>query len=125
MRLLLDTNVLLWTLAGHPRIAGVRDLILDDEVDVYVSAASLWEIAIKAGLGKLAADVAEIRGAISSSGFRELPVLGAHTEYLKELAPIHRDPFDRLLVAQAMAEPMRLLTGDSMLKEYSELVQVI
>lgn len=125
MRVLLDTNVLLWTLAGHSRIAPVRDLILDDATEVFVSTASLWEIAIKAGLGKLDADVVEVRGALADSGFQELPVLGEHTEYLQRLAPIHRDPFDRLLVAQAMAEPMRLLTGDATLQGYSELVQLI
>lgn len=125
MRLLLDTHVLLWTLAGHPKIKAVEALILADETAVFVSTASLWEIAIKSGLGKLDADVAEIRAAIKSSGFNELDVKGEHTEYLKTLAPIHRDPFDRLLVAQAIAEPMRLLTADATLKAYSELVQVI
>lgn len=125
MRLLLDTHVLLWTLAGHPRIRTAEALILDEETAVFVSTASLWEIAIKSGLGKLQADVSEIRAAIKTSGFTELDVKGEHTEHLKTLASIHRDPFDRLLVAQAIAEPMHFLTADAALKAYSELVRVI
>ncbi len=124
MRILLDTHTLLWALQGSPRIDAVRSTLLDEQVQVFVSVASLWEIAIKAGIGKLNADVAEIRAGIAQSGFLELPVLGEHTECLKRLPPLHRDPFDRLLVAQAMAEPMRLLTADSALRGYSELVEI-
>lgn len=123
MRLLLDTNVLLWTLTGVPRIEPVRQLILSPETEIFISTVSLWEIATKASIGKLAADVAEIRAAIAASGFQELPVLGEHTETLASLPLLHRDPFDRMIVAQAMSEPMRLLTGDAQLAAYSELVQ--
>ncbi len=125
MRLLLDTNVLLWTLTGAPRIEPVRPLILSPETEIFVSTVSLWEIATKASIGKLAADVAEIRVAIAASGFQELPVLGEHTETLASLPLLHRDPFDRMIVAQAITEPMRLLTGDSQLAAYSELVQTV
>jgi PIN domain nuclease of toxin-antitoxin system len=125
MRLLLDTNVLLWTLAGSDRIAKVRDLILADETEVFVSAASFWEIAIKHTIGKLTLDVPEARSAALASGFLELPVLGAHTEALSKMPLLHRDPFDRLLVAQAITEPMRLMTGDGDLAQYSELVMRI
>lgn len=123
MRLLLDTNVLIWTLKDDPRIAGVRDLITTAEV--YVSAVSWWEIAIKAGIGKLDMDIHEARLAAVDSGFFELPLHGVHSETLAALPPIHRDPFDRMIVAQAIAEPMRLLTGDGVLGAYSDLVQVI
>lgn len=123
MRVLLDTNALLWTLAGSVRIQSVSQLILSSETEIFVSTVSLWEIAIKAGIGKLKADVAEIRAASLSSGFFELPMLGEHAEKLASLPLIHRDPFDRMIVAQAMAEPMRLLTGDIQLAAYSELVQ--
>jgi len=125
MRLLLDTNVLLWTLTASPRIAAVTPLILAPETEVFVSTVSLWEIATKTSIGKLQADLAEIRAAILDSGFAELPVLGEHTEKLAALPLLHRDPFDRMIVAQAMAEPMRLLTGDTQLAAYSELVQTI
>lgn len=123
MRLLLDTNVLIWALEDDPRIASVRDLIVSSEV--YVSAVSWWEIAIKAGIGKLDMDIHDARRTAAESGFFELPLYGIHSETLAALPPIHRDPFDRMIVAQAMAEPMRLLTGDGVLGAYSDLVQVI
>ena len=125
MRLLLDTNVLLWTLAGSHRINTVRDLILSDETEVFISTASWWEITIKASIGKLDAEVKILRVAAAESGFFELPVLGIHTETLAKLPLLHRDPFDRLIVSQAITEPMRLLTGDSELEAYSDLVQRI
>jgi PIN domain nuclease of toxin-antitoxin system len=125
LRLLFDTNVLLWTLAGSHRINAVRDLILSDETEVFISTASWWEIAIKASIGKLDADVKILRVAAAESGFFELPVLGIHTETLAKLPLLHRDPFDRLIVSQAITEPMRLLTGDSELEAYSDLVQRI
>jgi len=98
---------------------------MDQGNDVYVSAASLWEVAIKSALGKLAMDVALVRKAALDTGFLELPVLGGHTEALVRLPPIHKDPFDRLLVAQAMTEPMRLLTSDRVLAEYGAHVELI
>ncbi|MBP9714486.1 MAG: type II toxin-antitoxin system VapC family toxin [Sterolibacterium sp.] len=125
MNLLLDTNVLLWTLAGSARIRPIQELILSNDSIVHVTTVSWWEIAIKASIGKLEANIADLRKAALDSGFVELPVLGEHTEMLSSLVLHHRDPFDRMIVAQALAEPMRLLTGDSKLGMYSELVQVI
>lgn len=122
MRILLDTHVVLWTLAGSTRIEPVRDVILSPDSHIYVSAASWWELAIKIGIGKLQAELAELRQAAKDSGFIELPVTGEHTEALLQLAPIHKDPFDRLLVAQAITEPMKLITADDKLASYSELV---
>lgn len=125
MRLLLDTNVLLWTLAGSARIRPVSDLILSPDTEVYVSTAAWWEIAIKAAIGKLAANVSVLRAAAMASGFLELPVYGVHTEALSRLPLLHRDPFDRMQIAQAIVEPMRLLTGDRQLGAYTDLVQTI
>ena len=125
MRLLLDTNVLLWTMAGDARADPLRERLLDEDNEVVVSVASYWEIAIKAGIGKLDVDVAQLRRAVRLSGFVELPVLGAHTVQLAVLPAIHRDPFDRLLVAQARAEPMRLLTSDRLLAGYGASVEVV
>ena len=125
MRLLLDTNVLLWAMAGDARVDHLRERLLDDDNEVYVSAASYWEVAIKAGIGKLDVDVGELRRAVRSSGFAELPVLGVHTERLAGLPRIHRDPFDRLLLAQAEAEPMRLLTSDRLLAGYGASVEMV
>ena len=125
MRLLLDTHVLLWVAAGDSRAAHLQERIVDPENEVFVSAASYWEIAIKASLGKLVTDLAALRRTAAASGYSELPVLGVHTEALVHLPPIHKDPFDRLLVAQAMSEPMRLLTSDRVLAEYGANVELI
>jgi PIN domain nuclease of toxin-antitoxin system len=125
MRILLDTNVLLWTLMNSPRIGKIRDLILSADTGIYVSAASFREIAIKNDIGKRDADVKTIRAAVEESGFHELAILGIHSETLSTLPLLHRDPFDRMIVAQAMTEPMKLLTGDGVLGAYSSLVQTI
>lgn len=125
MRLLLDTNVLLWIAAGDRRVANLRGRITDPANEVFVSAATYWEIAIKSGLGKLDVDLASLRQDAARNGYVELPVLGVHTEQLAHLPPIHKDPFDRLLVAQAISEPMRLLSSDRVLAEYGAHVEII
>ncbi|RDH41765.1 type II toxin-antitoxin system VapC family toxin [Zooshikella ganghwensis] len=122
MRILLDTHIALWVFAGDKRINSVSNVILSNETEIYISAASWWELAIKIGLGKLEADLKELRWAARESGFIELPVKGEHTEALLQLPPIHKDPFDRLLVAQAITEPMKLMTADNKLDDYSELI---
>jgi PIN domain nuclease of toxin-antitoxin system len=122
--LLLDTNALLWALSGSPRIRPIEAQLVAPESEVFVSAVSFWEIAVKASIGKLAASVAEIRRAAQASGFVELSIQCSHAEILAGLPLHHRDPFDRMIVAQAITEPMRLLTGDRQLSVYSELVQV-
>jgi len=125
MRLLLDTNVLLWTLAGSPKIQPVSQLILAPESEVFVSTASLWEIAIKTRIGKLTADLTEIRQAVAASGLLELSIRGEHVETIATLPMHHKDPFDRMIVAQAITEPMRLLSGDRQLAVYTELVHLV
>ncbi|UFN49157.1 type II toxin-antitoxin system VapC family toxin [Roseomonas sp. OT10] len=128
MRLLLDTHVLLWALAEPGRLdAGVRALLEDPENDVLFSAASIWEIAIKAGLGRtdFAVRPEEVASAAVATGFTELPVRAEVAARVVELPPYHRDPFDRLLVAQAMAGPLRLYTADPLLPPYTELVTLI
>ncbi len=125
MRVLLDTHIFLWAVAGSPSLkAGARRQIESAEA-AYVSAASIWEIAIKARLGKIEADADELVAAIGQSGFIELPVRAAHAAGVARLPPLHNDPFDRLLVAQAMTEPLRLLTADPLLVQYSELVMLV
>lgn len=125
MRVLLDTHVLLWVLADSPQINQVKPLILSNETEVYISTASWWELAIKIGIGKIDVDLNMLRTASAESGFIDLPILGAHTQTLLNLPMLHRDPFDRMLVAQAISEPMRLLTNDSALSEYSSLITMI
>ena len=125
MRLLLDTHVLLWSLADSPQINPVRDLILSSETEVYISTASWWELAIKIGIGKITVDLGVLRAAAAESGFIDLPVLGAHIQTLLTLPLLPRDPFDRMLIAQAISEPMRLITNDNTLRAYSNLVEMI
>jgi PIN domain nuclease of toxin-antitoxin system len=125
MRLLLDTHVLLWVLADSPQINQVKPLILSNETEIYISTASWWELAIKISIGKIDIKLDEIRVAAADSGFIDLPVLGAHTQALLSLQLLHRDPFDRMLVAQAISEPMQLLTNDTALQAYSNLVTIV
>lgn len=122
MRLLLDTHVFLWTLVDDPRLKSASRQIIQSASEVYVSAASVWEIAIKHRLGKLNADPHQVCAAIEPSGFIELPVNATHAAGMADLPLHHHDPFDRLLLAQALAEPLRLLTADATLSQYSDLV---
>jgi len=125
MRVLLDTHVLLWALSGDARLGKAESLILDRANQIAVSAASYLELAIKAGQGKIDVELAEIRSAAAASGYDELPVTGQHAEVLAGLPWHHKDPFDRILVAQALAEPMRLLPADAAVARYSDTVILI
>jgi len=122
MRLLLDTHIFLWVVADDRKLSKVARHLISEAEDVFVSSASIWEASIKAGLGKLEADVDQLVAAISASGFSELPVKAVHAARVRNLPDIHRDPFDRMLVAQAMHEPLRLLTVDGHLSGYTDLV---
>jgi PIN domain nuclease of toxin-antitoxin system len=122
MRLLLDTHVFLWSVTDDRKLTkAARKLILDAD-DVFISSASIWEASIKAGLGKLDVDVTQLVSEIETSGFSELPVRAVHAAMVRDLPDIHRDPFDRLLVAQALSEPLRLVTSDGHLSKYTDLV---
>lgn len=117
--LLLDTHALVWALSAPRRLpARVAAIIRDPSTDVYVSAASTWEIAIKSALGKIDADLAAIVGAARAAGFDELPITIAHTERLRALPAHHRDPFDRLLVAQALEERLTIVSHDRVIAAY-------
>jgi PIN domain nuclease of toxin-antitoxin system len=123
-RLLLDTQMALWALAGHRRLPRAARRLIDAH-EVLVSAASIWEIAIKASIGKIEADPAEVREALAPSGFDELPVTGEHAARVATLPAHHRDPFDRLLVAQSLIEGLVLLTSDEQLAPYGEVVRLV
>lgn len=125
MRLLIDTQILIWAVMDSPRLGHKARYAMLDADEVVVSAASIWEIAIKTKLGKLEGDPAEFVAAMVASGFRELKISAKHAAKVHELPLYHRDPFDRLLIAQALVEPMRLLTADSVLAQYSELVLTV
>lgn len=128
MRVLLDTHLLLWATARSRRLPReARRLLEDARNEVHYSAVSLWEIAIKIDLRRadFRVDIALLRPALSEMGFVELPVTGAHAERLVGLPPIHKDPFDRMLVAQSLCEPLVLLTNDDVLAGYGEFVRVV
>jgi PIN domain nuclease of toxin-antitoxin system len=125
IQLLLDTNVVLWLSEDNPRINQIKPLLLLEEAQVYISAVSWWEIAIKIKTGKLQADYNLIRFLAKKHNFLELPVISDSLNAYLELPHLHKDPFDHMLLAQAITCPMRLITGDSILAEYSSLVMVI
>lgn len=117
-RLLLDTNVLIWWLDDSPRLSlQAREAIAAGEMAVFVSAASLWEIEIKRATGRLQAPE-ELEAAVSADGFVELPMTFRHTITAGRLPRLHGDPFDRMLVAQAMTEGLILVTADHLLSQY-------
>lgn len=122
MRLLLDTHIFLWVTMDSPQLTLKARQLIEGADEVYVSAVSVWEVAIKARLGRLQADARELAEAIEPSGFRELPVTATHAAGVGQLPLHHHDPFDRLLVAQALAEPLRLVTADAVLAQYSDLI---
>jgi len=128
VRLLVDTHLLLWAVASSRRLPrGARALIEDPANEVYYSAASIWEIAIKSALRRkdFRVDVPVLLAALPRMGFVELSVTGAHAARVVQLGNIHRDPFDRLLVAQSIVEPLTLLTNDALLARYGNGIRVV
>jgi PIN domain nuclease of toxin-antitoxin system len=119
LRILLDTHALLWWLNGDSRIESkAQDLIMDPANDILVSAASLWEIVVKVRVGKLEADIGDIVAAIDVQGFEILEIRPGHLEELVRLPMHHRDPFDHLLIAQAIAEGLTFLSEDQHTASY-------
>lgn len=121
MKILLDTHLLLWAVA-RPRLlsARARGLILDSSNQPVFSVLSIWEVAIKHSLGRLEFDLPPLllRETLLASGYEELPILGGHVTAVAGLPPIHKDPFDRLLVAQATVEGITLFTVDRTIARY-------
>lgn len=118
MRLLIDTHVLLWWLAGPAGLSpDAAVAIRSRDNDIFVSVASLWEIAIKQSSGKLKVDV-DVRECMREQNFDELPILGHHAEAILALPRHHGDPFDRMLVAQALCEGLTLVTYDREMTAY-------
>ena len=122
MRILLDTQIFYWLFYDQHKLSPGARALLDHADAVYVSAVSFWEIAIKVKIGKLNADVSELISNLKSANLIELPMLARHTPVVSALPLHHADPFDRLLIAQAMSEPLNMLTTDAQLKQYSDLV---
>ncbi|WP_426030629.1 type II toxin-antitoxin system VapC family toxin [Caulobacter sp. DWP3-1-3b2] len=123
--MLLDTNALLWWLVDSPRLdAAARALIADPAHDILVSVVSLWEIVIKVRIGKLQIDLGEIEEAIASENFHRLAIAPDHLKALRTLPSHHRDPFDHLLIAQAISENAIFLTSDRQAQLYPVRVAV-
>lgn len=128
MKLLLDTHLLLWA-AGEPRRLSrqARGLIANPGNELFFSPASLWEVVIKRGLRRpdFEVDARVLRRGLLDNGYGELPILSDHVVAIDSLPPIHKDPFDRVLVAQATAEGITLLTTDSLLSQYPGPIKAI
>lgn len=131
MRLRLDTQIALWALIADPHFAEqTRDLIADNRNSIFVSAASVWEIAIKHCLTRGRPGNVPVMGADAIKFFHQvgydlLSVSSEHAAAVSDLPPLHRDPFDRMIVTQALMEPLRLITYDSMVKAYSESILLV
>jgi PIN domain nuclease of toxin-antitoxin system len=128
MRLLLDTHILLWALTDDPRLSTcARELLLDPANDAFFSAASVWEIAIKDALRPADMPIPAGHAArlFHEAGYEELPISSAHAAFVETLPTIHADPFDRLLVAQAMSEPLRLVTRDKTVASYNDNITLV
>jgi len=128
MNLLLDTHVALWAITDSPRLpVKARELIVSPKTTLWVSAASVWEIAIKHSLGRgdMPVSAQEALGHFLDSGYRMLPIEPEHAAAISELPAHHADPFDRILIAQALIEPMRLMTHDAMVAKYSDTIIAI
>lgn len=128
MNLLLDTHLILWAASDPSRLSDeAKSLILDSSHTLFYSAASLWEIAIKRSLGRadFQVDPRRLWRLLPLNGYRELPITGEHGIAVENLPWLHKDPFDRLLLAQARIEGMILLSKDGLLAEYGEPVRLV
>ncbi len=128
MSFLLDTHILLWAAGMPERLPGdARALIEDPSSELYFSAASLWEVAINNGLARadFNVDPRLLRQGLRNNGYMELAITGTHAVAVDTLPPIHNDPFDRLLIAQAHAEALTLLTADAVVGQYPGPIRVL
>jgi PIN domain nuclease of toxin-antitoxin system len=125
VRLLLDTNIVIRLRQDDRRIDGTTRRMIEDAAAVYFSAASIWEIAIKASARKLRIDVDRLEAGLLAAGIEPLAVTWTHARRSYDVAAAHPDPFDRLLLAQAICEPLHLLTSDHQLAQYSKLVVTV
>ena len=122
MQILLDTHVFLWWLTDARKLGrSTCNLISDGGTRVFVSAASFWEIAIKRSLGRIDADLSELRKALGDEGFEEIPITIAHASAIVDLPELHRDPFDRLLMVQSIVERCAFLSRDEQVLRYADV----
>lgn len=128
MKYLLDTHILLWAVEDNPKLSSkARAIIADDSNDLVFSVVSIWEVAIKLGTHKVDFNFnpATLRRVLLDAGYIEMSILGHHVPYVYELPSIHKDPFDRLLIATAKLEGMILLTVDSAVLQYGSNIMSV
>jgi len=131
MRLLLDTHIILWAIVEDPRLPQrARELIEDEDNQIVVSAASIWEISVKYALGRKGPNAMPISGPQALAHIRKaeydlLDVTGDHAVAVQDLPRLHADPFDRMIVAQAFVEPLRLITHDETVARYSSTIILV
>lgn len=128
MKFLLDTHIFLWAAYEPDRLSARAIALLNDsDHELLFSAASIWEIAIKNGLGRedFKVDARLLRRGLLDNDYGELAITSEHAVFLENLPPIHKDPFDRILVAQAMVEGITLLTADSIVAKYPGPIQLV
>jgi len=128
MKLLLDTHLLLWAASEPERLSvKAKAYFEDSQYELLFSAASMWEVTIKNGLGRadFKVDARLLRRGLLSNGYGELPISGAHAVFVANLPPIHKDPFDRILVAQATVEDITLLTADGAVARYPGPIELV
>jgi PIN domain nuclease of toxin-antitoxin system len=128
MKLLLDTHILLWAANEPARLSAQALALLEDpDNELLFSAASLWEVSIKNSLGRddFKVDARLLRRGLLDNGYLELPISSAHAVFVESLPPIHKDPFDRILIAQATAEGITLVTADATVAKYPGPIQPV
>lgn len=128
MTWLIDTHLLLWAAIGSPRLPRrAREVLEDEGSRLLFSSASIWEVAVKSGRDRpgFDVDVARLRRGLLENGYAELPITGEHAVLTRSLPRLHADPFDRILVAQAIAEDATLLTGDTALAAYDGPIELV
>ena len=122
---LFDTNALIWFFLGNKRMLPVLDMLKLPNSKVYISAVSWWEIALKVKMGKLPINISLLTSFAEEYNFAELPLDRTHIEAYMEIPVLHKDPFDHMLLSQAISSHMRIITGDAILAEYSSLVMLV
>ena len=125
MRLLLDSHILIWLMGEDAHLTAQARALIDGATAVFASTVSIWELAIKVSLGKLHLDIERLAGLLDAAGIHELQITRQHVMAVARLPLLHRDPFDRLLIAQAIAEHLQLVTADARLGAYSGLVALV
>lgn len=128
MRILLDSHLLVWLVGASDRLpSAARDLIETPDNDIFFSSASIWELSIKYGSGKIGLELPPrmLHRVLIESDFKELAVTASHALEVDSLQQIHKDPFDRILIAQAMSEGMLLLTSDEAIAQYNGPIRLV